>query len=139
MLRRYIHFIIIIMLLFTASNVKADMHDVEDIYPSIYFEADNLLYEDDGKNIKAIGNAKLFYKSYIVEASEITYFQDIDQVIANGNVTMSDKGKVKITAEKITLSDELKNGFLEGANMILADGSKIRADKANINLTKSSC
>tara|TARA_B100001057_G_C22846385_1_gene949230 strand:- start:790 stop:2922 length:2133 start_codon:yes stop_codon:yes gene_type:complete len=126
------------MLLLTASNVKADMHDVENIYPSIYFEADNLLYEDDGKNIKAIGNAKLFYKSYIVEASEITYFQDIDQVIANGNVTMSDKGKVKIIAEKITLSDELKNGFLEGANMILADGSKIRADKANINLTKSS-
>ena len=94
------------MLLFTASNVRSDKHDVEDTYPSIYFEADNLLYEDDGKNIKAIGNAKLFYKSYIVEASEITYFQDIDQVIANGNVTMSDKGKVKITAEKITLSDE---------------------------------
>ena len=38
---------------------------------------------------------------------------------------MSDKGKVKITANKITLSDELKNGFLEGANMILKDGSKI--------------
>ena len=51
------------MLLFTGANVWADKHDIEDIYPSIYFEADNLLYEDDGKNIKAIGNAKLFYKS----------------------------------------------------------------------------
>tara|TARA_A100001037_G_scaffold301362_1_gene330683 strand:- start:149 stop:2272 length:2124 start_codon:yes stop_codon:yes gene_type:complete len=126
------------MLLFVSPNLWANQHDANDLYPSIYFEADNLLYENDGKNIKASGNAKLFYKSYIVEASEITYLQEIDQVIATGNVTMSDKGKVKITASKITLSDELKNGFLEGANMILQDGSKIRANKANINLSKSS-
>jgi len=128
----------IVMLLFVSPNLWANEHDANDLYPSIYFEADNLLYENDGKNIKASGNAKLFYKSYIVEAAEITYLQEIDQVIATGNVTMSDKGKVKITANKITLSDELKNGFLEGANMILQDGSKIRANKANINLSKSS-
>ena len=126
------------MLLFVSPNLWANQHDANDLYPSIYFEADNLLYENNGKNIKANGNAKLYYKSYVVEASEITYLQEIDQVIATGNVTMSDKGKVKITANKITLSDELKNGFLEGANMILQDGSKIRANKANINLSKSS-
>ena len=107
------------MLLFVSQIYGQISMMQNDLYPSIYFEADNLLYENDGKNIKASGNAKLFYKSYIVEASEITYLQEIDQVIATGNVTMSDKGKVKITANKITLSDELKNGFLEGANMIL--------------------
>ena len=90
------------MLLFVSPNLWANQHDANDLYPSIYFEADNLLYEDDGKNIKASGNAKLFYKSYIVEAAEITYLQEIDQVIATGNVTMSDKGKVKITANKIS-------------------------------------
>ena len=41
------------------------------------------MYEDDGKNIKASGNAKLFYKSYIVEATQITYLQEADQVIAD--------------------------------------------------------
>ena len=54
------------MLLFVSPNLWANQHDVNDLYPSIYFEADNLLYENDGKNIKASGNAKLFYKSYVV-------------------------------------------------------------------------
>ena len=78
------------MLLFVSPNLWANQHDANDLYPSIYFEADNLLYENDGKNIKASGNAKLFCKSYIVEASKYLP-PEIDQVIATGNVTMSDK------------------------------------------------
>ena len=137
-IKTYIQLAGFVLLLMSSQALWAIEPDNNESYPSIYFEAENLSYEENGANIKATGNAKLFYKSYIVEASEITYLQEIDQVIANGNVTMSDKGKVKITANKIILSDELKNGFVEGANMILADGSKIKADSANLNLTNSS-
>ena len=40
------------MLLFASPNLWANQHDVKDLYPSIYFEADNLLYENDGKILK---------------------------------------------------------------------------------------
>ena len=105
----------------------------DDAYPSIYLEADNLAYDDDGATISAQGNAKLFYKNYTIEANEITYNQDIDQVVAFGNITMSEKNNIRLTANKIILSNELKEGFIEGAKMILQDGSKIRAKSGKIN------
>jgi len=104
-----------------------------DAYPSIYLEADNLIYSENNSDISAIGNAKLFYKNYIVEADKIIYKQDIDQVLADGNVVMSEKNNVRLEANKITLSNDLKEGFIEGANMILQDGSKISSEKAELH------
>jgi len=91
----------------------------DNAYPSIYLEADNLTYSEDGTTISAQGNAKLFYKNYTIEANEISYNQNIDQVVAIGNITMSEKNNIRLEASKIILSNELKEGFIEGANMIL--------------------
>jgi lipopolysaccharide assembly outer membrane protein LptD (OstA) len=54
----------------------------DNAYPSIYLEADNLTYSEDGSTISALGNAKLFYKNYTIQADEISYNQNIDQVVA---------------------------------------------------------
>ena len=128
--------ILVTIFLFSLSiNKNLQAKEVNDggTYPSIYFEADNLSYDDNGNDITAQGNAKLFYKSYIVEANKITYIQDNDQVIAIGNVTMTEEDKIKINADRIVLSNELKQGFIESAKIILADGTKIRAKSGEVD------
>ena len=111
----------------------AEQVDSSSANSSIYFEADNLYYDNEGNNITAEGNAKLFYKTYIVEADKITYIQDIDQVIAAGNVTMTKKGEVQINAERIILSDQLKQGFIESVKIVLNDGTKIRSENGDVD------
>jgi len=132
---KFIQIFLLFFVLICTKNSFANQSD--DAYPSIYLEADNLTYDEDGTTISALGNAKLFYKNYTIEANEITYNQKIDQVVAVGNITMSEKNNIRLKANKIILSNELKEGFIEGANMILQDGSKIRANSGEINTDKN--
>jgi LPS-assembly protein len=132
---KFLQIFFLFLVLICTENSLANQGD--DTYPSIYLEADNLTYDESGTNISAMGNAKLFYKNYTIEANEITYNQDIDQVVAVGNITMSEKNNIRLKANKIILSNELKEGFIEGANMILQDGSKIRAKSGKINTSEN--
>ena len=127
---KFLQIFLLLLVFINTENSYANQSD--DTYPSIYLEADNLTYNQDGTTISAIGNAKLFYKNYTIEAEEIAYRQDIDQVIAMGNVVMAEKNNARLEANKIILSNELKDGFIEGVNMILQDGSKIRAESAEM-------
>ena len=71
-------FVIVVMCSFQLEKkLLAESIDSSNDNSSIYFEADNLYYDNDGNNITAEGNAKLFYKTYVVEANKITYIQDI--------------------------------------------------------------
>ncbi len=132
---KFLQIFFLFLVLICTENSFANQGD--DTYPSIYLEADNLTYDESGTNISAKGNAKLFYKNYTIEANEITYNQEIDQVVAVGNITMSEKNNIRLKANKIILSNELKEGFIEGANMILQDGSKIRAKSGKINTNEN--
>ena len=127
-------FVIVVMCSFQLEKkLLAESVDSSNDNSSIYFEADNLYYDNDGNNITAEGNAKLFYKTYIVEANKITYIQDIDQVIASGSVTMTEKGEVQINAERIMLSNQLKQGFIESVKIVLNDGTKIRSESGDVD------
>jgi len=132
---KFLQIFFLFLVLICTENSLANESD--GTYPSIYLEADNLTYDESGTTISAQGNAKLFYKNYTIEATEITYNQDIDQVVAVGNITMSEKNNIRLKANKIILSNELKEGFIEGANMILQDGSKITAKSGKINTNEN--
>ena len=118
---KFLQICLLFLVFIFASNSFANQ--IDNTYPSIYLEADNLTYSEDGSTISALGNAKLFYKNYTIQADEISYNQNIDQVVAFGNITMIEKNNIRLEANKIILSNELKEGFIEGANMILQDGS----------------
>jgi len=132
---KFLQICLLFLICICAGNSIANQSD--NAYPSIYLEADNLTYGENGTTISALGNAKLFYKNYTIEADEISYNQNIDQVVAIGNITMSEKNNIRLEASKIILSNELKEGFIEGANMILQDGSKIRAESGEINTNEN--
>ena len=132
---KFLKICLLFLVFICASNSFANQSD--NTYPSIYLEADNLTYSEDGSTISASGNAKLFYKNYTIQADEISYNQNIDQVVAFGNITMIEKNNIRLEANKIILSNELKEGFIEGANMILRDGSKIRAESGEISTNEN--
>lgn len=137
MLNKYnLHYILILVITVLFIERSFAIQDI-DAYPSIYLEANNLTYNENGSNVSAEGNAKLFYKNYVVEADQISYSEDLDQVIASGNVVMSEKNNVRLEANKIKLSNELKEGFVDGVKMILQDGSKISADSAQLNIDEN--
>jgi len=68
---KFLQIFFLFLVLICTENSLANESD--GTYASIYLEADNLTYDESGTTISAQGNAKLFYKNYTIEATEITY------------------------------------------------------------------
>jgi len=95
----------------------------------IEFEADQLSYDAETREITATGHVRLEKDSYILEAASVTYNERTGVAEANGAVTLTTPNGDKLLAPHMVLENTLKDALIEDLRLLMADGAQVRAAK----------
>ncbi len=90
-------------------------------------QADELYYDEGGQVITARGHVVLKQAGRTLTAEEVSYNLAQDKVVGRGSVSLTDiNGDVHL-ADEVEFEDQLKDGFVEGLQSFLVDGSRFSA------------
>lgn len=96
----------------------------------LYLQADRMVYNNRGDQVIARGNVEIFYNNNILTADEVVYDQSANTLSANGNVVLKEANGNVIRAERYTLTEDFRDGFVESLSVVARDQSQISADRA---------
>lgn len=93
-------------------------------------QGDQLVYDTTGSKVIARGNVEIYYNDYILTADEVVYDQSAGTLTAVGNVTLKEPQGNVIRADRYTLTDDFRDGFVQSLSITASDDSRITADRA---------
>jgi LPS-assembly protein len=96
----------------------------------LYLTADRLTYDKRGSLVIARGNIELYYNNYILTADEVSYDQNAKTLTAVGNVELKDPNGTITRGERITLTDDFRDGFIQSLSVVARDDTRIAAQRA---------
>ncbi len=94
-------------------------------------QADEMIYENDNARIRAKGNVEIYYGSYTLLADSVVYNRNTNTLAAEGNVRMKDPDGAVITADRLTLTDDFRDGFVDALKLVTKDETRIVAQSAS--------
>jgi LPS-assembly protein len=96
----------------------------------LHLQADELVYDSEGSKVIAKGNVEIQYEGNNLTADEVIYDQSANTLSASGNVVMRDANGNIVRAERYTLTDDFRDGFVQSLSVVAVDDSKISAEQA---------
>jgi LPS-assembly protein len=93
-------------------------------------QGDQLVYDTAGNRVIARGNVEIFYNDNILTADEVVYDQNAGTLTAAGNVTLKEPQGNIIRADRYTLTDDFRDGFVQSLSVVSKDDTRISADRA---------
>ena len=93
-------------------------------------QGDQLIYDKAGNRVIARGNVEIYYNDNILTADEVVYDQGGGTLTAIGNVTLKEPQGNIIHADRYTLTDDFRDGFVQSLSIVSQDQSTITADRA---------
>lgn len=96
----------------------------------LYLQGDELIYDSGGNRIIARGNVEIYYNNYILLADEVVYDQSANTLSAVGNVTLKEPNGLITRGERITLTDDFRDGFVQSLSVTARDDTRIAAERA---------
>ena len=93
-------------------------------------DADELIYDNENNRVTAIGNVEIYYNNYTLLADKVIYDQGLNRLIAEGSVRIKEPNGAIINAERITLTDDFREGFINSLKIVSTDDSRIAASSA---------
>nr|WP_085984596.1 LPS-assembly protein LptD [Methylobacterium sp. WSM2598] len=80
-------------------------------------EAQELVYDNDRNTVSAVGNAELHYGARTLLADRVRYDRDSGRVFAEGNVRLTDETGAIVTGDRMELTDDFRNGFIDSLRL----------------------
>ncbi len=96
----------------------------------LYLQGDQLIYDTKGNRVIARGNVEIFYDDNQLTADEVVYDQGANTLSAVGNVVLREKNGNIVRAERYTLTDDFRDGFVQSLSVETSDESRITAERA---------
>ena len=96
----------------------------------LYLQGDELIYDTGGNRVIARGNVEIFYNNYILTADQVVYDQSANTLTAVGNVMLKEPNGNIVRADRYTLTDDFRDGFVSQLSIVAADDTRIAAEKA---------
>jgi LPS-assembly protein len=106
-----------------ATAAAADGRDVA-------FSADALSYDSEAEVVTASGDVRMTSEGNRLRAERVTWNRSTDEVRAEGNVRVVNPGGDVAYADSVVLTDALRDGIVQNMLLVLADGGRLAADKA---------
>ncbi len=97
---------------------------------SIAVEADTLVLDADSNKVIARGNVQLSYNGFLATADRAVYDRSSGALILIGNAAVKDPDGVVYTGERIEVTGDFRQAFVEALEMQTTDGALITADSA---------
>ena len=95
----------------------------------IYFSANEMQNESKSNTITALGDVYIIRNDATLKADKVVYYQDKDEVVASGNVSMVDANDNVLYADEMVLREKMSKGVLKKLKAIMRDESHIWAKK----------
>ena len=105
----------------------------------LYLQGDEMIYDTKGNKVRARGNVEIFYNNYILKADEVQYDQSAGTLTAMGNVELREPNGNIVRAERLTLSEDFRDGFIQSLSAVTKDDTRIvgeRATRRDGNITE---
>lgn len=99
---------------------------------SIDFSAEQLSYDEDQRLVVASGRVEVSRDGYRLQADRVEYRRGQDdktpgEVVAIGNVSITDPAGNQAMGDRITLADTLRDGTIANMLLVLNDGGRLGA------------
>jgi LPS-assembly protein len=95
----------------------------------LYLQGDELIYDTKGNRTIARGNVEIFYNNNVLTADEVIYDQGANTLTAAGNVELKEANGNVIRADRYTLTDDFRDGFVQSLSVVAKDDSRITAER----------
>jgi LPS-assembly protein len=96
----------------------------------LLLQADELVYDNKNSRIIAKGNVEVYYKDYALLSDELMYDQKANTLNALGNVRIKEPDGAVVTADRITLTDDFRDGFIRSFKAVTKEEARIAAANA---------
>ncbi|MBN2971931.1 LPS-assembly protein LptD [Roseomonas aeriglobus] len=97
----------------------------------VQFSADTLEYQFEDDIVTAKGDVRMFRQADRLRADTVTWNRKTGQVIANGNIAVTNPGGDVAYGDRIELTDSLKDGVIENMLVVLEQGGRIAARRGS--------
>jgi LPS-assembly protein len=92
--------------------------------------AAELVYDQDSKKVVAIGGVQIHYGGYKLVAKRVEYNQATGRMTAIGDIEMIEPNGNRIYGDKIDVTDNFANGFVEALRIETTDNTRLAAASA---------
>ncbi len=93
-------------------------------------QADEMIYDNHNNRVTARGNVEIYYGTYTLLADKVAYDQSTNTLVAEGNVRIKEPDGAVINADRITLTDDFRDGFIASLKIVTQDDARIFAARA---------
>ncbi|MFV0622542.1 LPS-assembly protein LptD [Sphingomonas sp. ac-8] len=97
----------------------------------IRFTADQLGYDSNADVVTATGDVRMFREGDRLRADRVTWNRTSGQVVAEGNIAVTNPEGDVAYGDRIELTDSLKDGVIENMLVVLDEGSRIAAKRGS--------
>jgi len=94
-------------------------------------ESDQLVYDYDNNSVSAVGNVRIYYGRYTLEAEKVTYLKTSGRLIATGYVKLTDPSGAVFYSEQFDITDDFADGFVESLRVETVDQTYFAAARAD--------
>jgi LPS-assembly protein len=92
--------------------------------------ADELIYDENLSLVTARGSVEMQQGGRVLLADTVTYNEKTDTATASGNVSILEPTGEVLFTDYAELNNALKTGFIENLRYLMADGSRMAANRA---------
>jgi len=93
-------------------------------------ESDQLVYDYDNHTVSAVGNVRIYYNGYTLQAEKVTYIKLTKRLIATGRVKMTDPSGASTYADQIDITDDFSDGFVQSLRVDTPQLTHFAAERA---------
>jgi LPS-assembly protein len=93
-------------------------------------QADQMIYDNQNNRVIARGNVEIYYNNYTLLADKVIYNRGNNILKAEGNVRIKEPNGALINTNRITLTDDFRDGFIQSLKIVTAEDARISAARA---------
>lgn len=91
--------------------------------------ASELIYDQDSKKVIAVGGVQIHYGGYKLVAKRVEYNQATGRMTAIGDIEMVEPNGNRIYGDKVDVTDNFANGFIDALRIETTDNTRLAAEK----------
>ena len=92
--------------------------------------ASELVYDQDSKKVVAVGGVQIHYGGYKLVAKRVEYDQSTGRMTAIGDIELIEPTGNRIYGDKVDVTDDFANGFVEALRIETVDNTRLAAASA---------
>lgn len=96
----------------------------------LYLQGDELIYDTKSSKVRARGSVEIFYNNFVLKADEVEYDQGGGKLTAIGNVELREPNGNIVRAERLDMSDDFRDAFIQSLSAVSKDDTRIVGDRA---------